>query len=53
MANKIIKTTFQFRRDTTANWTLNKDAIPAAGEPCFEIDVDSTTLNSMLEEALV
>ena len=39
MANKIIKTTFQFRRDTTANWTLNKDVIPAAGEPCFDTEL--------------
>lgn len=38
MAQKIIKTIFQIRRDTTANWLLNKDVIPAAGEPCFEID---------------
>ena len=39
MANKIIKTTFQFRRDTTANWTLNKDVVPAAGEPCFDTEL--------------
>ena len=39
MANLIIKTTFQFRRDTTANWTLNKDVIPAAGEPCFDTEL--------------
>ena len=39
MANKIIKTTFQFRRDTTANWTLNKAVIPAAGEPCFDTEL--------------
>ena len=39
MANKIIKTTFQFRRDTTDNWTLNKDVIPAAGEPCFDTEL--------------
>lgn len=38
MAQKIIKTIFQIRRDTAANWLLNKDVIPAAGEPCFEID---------------
>lgn len=33
-----IKTVFQFRRDTEANWLLNKDVVPAAGEPCFVID---------------
>ena len=39
MATKIIKTTFQIRRDTTANWLLSKDVIPAAGEPCFDLDL--------------
>ena len=39
MATKIFKTTFQFRRDTTENWRLNKDVIPAAGEPCFDLDL--------------
>ena len=37
MAN-VIRTVIQFRRDTSANWLLHKDVIPAAGEPCFEID---------------
>lgn len=34
----VIKTKIQFRRDTTANWLLNKDVVPAAGEPCFDLD---------------
>lgn len=38
MADKVLKTTIQIRRDTTANWTANKDVIPAAGEPCLDID---------------
>lgn len=38
MAVKKITTVFQFRRDTSENWLLNKDIIPAAGEPCFVID---------------
>lgn len=38
MADKVLKTTIQIRRDTTANWTANKDIIPAAGEPCLDID---------------
>lgn len=38
MADKVLKTTIQIRRDTTANWTTNKDVIPAAGEPCLDID---------------
>lgn len=39
MAVKRITTVFQFRRDTTENWLLNKDVIPAAGEPCFDLDL--------------
>ena len=37
MATTRITTVFQFRRDTTENWLLNKDVIPAAGEPCFDL----------------
>ena len=39
MAKKIIKTIFQFRRSHTAEWELNKDIIPAAGEPCYDLDL--------------
>ncbi len=39
MATTIIKTVIQFRRDTTENWLLHKDIIPAAGEPCFDLDL--------------
>lgn len=38
MASKIIKTIFQLRRATLAEWEANKPIIPAAGEPCFVID---------------
>jgi hypothetical protein len=38
MATNTIKMIFQFRRDTAENWLLNKDVVPAAGEPCFVID---------------
>ena len=38
MASKIIKTVFQLRRATAAEWLVHKDVIPAAGEPCFVID---------------
>ena len=38
MATKIIKTIIQFRRDTAANWELNKTVVPAAGEPCYDLD---------------
>lgn len=34
---KKIKTHFQFRRSTTEEWELNKDIVPAAGEPCFDL----------------
>lgn len=36
---KKIKTIFQFRRGSTAEWELNKDVIPAAGEPCYDLDL--------------
>lgn len=32
------KIKIQFRRDTAANWELNKHVIPLEGEPCFETD---------------
>ena len=38
MASKVIKTVFQFRRATFAEWEANKTVIPAAGEPCFITD---------------
>lgn len=36
--SKTLKTVFQVRRDTTANWELKKDFVPAAGEPCLDLD---------------
>jgi hypothetical protein len=38
MATQVIKTLFQLRRGTEAEWALHKDVIPAVGEPCFVID---------------
>lgn len=38
MASVIQKMQIQFRRDTSANWELYKDIVPAVGEPCFVID---------------
>ena len=38
MAN-LIKMTIQLRRDTTANWDLYKDTVPAQGEPCFDYEL--------------
>jgi len=38
MAN-VIKMVIQFRRDHTENWLLHKDVIPAAGEPCYDLDL--------------
>ena len=40
MATQIIKMTYQLRRDTSANWEKFKHIIPAAGEPCFELDTN-------------
>ena len=39
MAKRFIKTVFQFRRSHTAEWDLNKDIVPAAGEPCYDLDL--------------
>lgn len=33
-----MKTTIQIRRDSTENWLLNKSVVPAAGEPCMDLD---------------
>lgn len=39
MAEQLLRMRIQFRRDTTVNWTLYKDVVPAAGEPCFDVDL--------------
>lgn len=46
MATQTLKMRIQFRRDTTANWLLNKDVIPAAGEPCFDIDLGTLKIGN-------
>ena len=38
MTEKTMKTIIQVRRDTAANWEKNKNVIPAAGEPCLDLD---------------
>lgn len=38
MAEMILNTVIKFKRDTAANWLTNKDIIPAAGEPCYDLD---------------
>lgn len=38
MSDTVLKTVIQVRRDTTANWEINKDVIPAEGEPCLDIN---------------
>lgn len=38
MANKVIKTVIQVRRDTEVNWLLHENVIPSAGEPCLTLD---------------
>lgn len=53
---KTMKTTIQLRRDTTANWIVNKDTVPAAGEPCYDLELgtlkigDGTTTYENLPE---
>lgn len=46
MATQIIKTVFQFRRGTTAEWEANKGTIPAAGEPCFDIELNTLKIGN-------
>lgn len=38
MAETVLKTIIQVRRDTAANWETNKTIVPAAGEPCLNLD---------------
>ena len=38
MATHTIMTIIQLRRDTSANWAINKDVVPFAGEPCYDMD---------------
>ena len=39
MIEKILRMRIKLRRDTTENWELHKNVIPAAGEPCFDLDL--------------
>ena len=38
MAETVLKTIIQVRRDTAENWEANKSIVPAAGEPCLNLD---------------
>ncbi len=38
MTTQTMKTVFQLRHDTTANWLAHKDFVPAVGEPCVDIE---------------
>ena len=40
MATQTIKMVFQFRRAKTEEWLQHKDVVPAAGEPCFDLDLN-------------
>ena len=44
--NRVIKTVFQFRRATTAEWELNKSVVPAVGEPCFDLDLNTLRIGN-------
>lgn len=39
MVTQTIKTIIQIRRAHTDEWISNKDIVPAAGEPCFDLDL--------------
>lgn len=38
MSESVMKTRIQVRRGTTAEWQENKAVVPAAGEPCMNLD---------------
>lgn len=46
MAINTMKLRIQLRRDHTANWALYKDIVPAAGEPCFDIDLGTLKIGN-------
>lgn len=55
MSETVLKTVIQLRRGTTAEWQENANVIPAAGEPCLDLDTglvkygDGTTTYGELE----
>ncbi len=55
MSETVLKTVIQLRRGTTAEWLENANVIPAAGEPCLDLDTglvkygDGTTTYGELE----
>lgn len=46
MAVQTIKTVIQIRRATTAEWLEYKHVIPAAGEPCFDLDLNTLRIGN-------
>ena len=36
---KKVKVVFQFRRATTSEWERNKNTVPYAGEPCYDLEL--------------
>lgn len=38
MSETVLKTVIQLRRGTSAEWQENANVVPAAGEPCLELD---------------
>lgn len=55
MAETVLKTIIQVRRDTAANWETNKAFIPNAGEPCMNLDTGVVVYGNGVDtyEALV
>lgn len=46
MATQILKTVFQLRRAHTDEWLQYKDVVPAEGEPCFDIDLNTLKIGN-------
>lgn len=55
MAETVLKTIIQVRRDTAANWEINKNVIPEEGEPCLNLDTGVVVYGNGVDtyEALV
>lgn len=46
MATQVLKTVFQLRRAHTDEWLQYKDVVPAEGEPCFDIDLNTLKIGN-------
>jgi hypothetical protein len=44
--SNIIRTVIQIRRAHTTDWLANKNVVPAEGEPCFDIDLNTLKIGN-------